>query len=299
MYAVFLSVTFNCDEEQKIGKSDTLNILTTTTISADVVENVCGDHAEVQSLLPQGASPHGFEPAPRDVAKIERADILFISGGGLEQFLDNLINTPDINNKTISLSKNVKFLHSNEPEHTEEHNYKQIDPHVWMNPLNTIIWVNTIEEYLCETDSNNCEFYKKNAEAYRTKLIELDVWIADQFKSIDENNRKIVTDHRMLEYFTHRYGLEQVGTIIPGFSALAEPSAREIAQLQDAIKAQNIRAVLIGFSINPTLAERITNDTGTNLIRFYGGSLSEKGGPADTYLKYMHFNTQAILQALN
>ena len=103
----------------------------------------------------------------------------------------------------------------------------------------------------------------------------------------------------MLGYFTNRYTLQQVGTILPGFSSLAEPSAREIARLIDEIRKSKVKAILIGVNVNPTLAERITQDTGTKLFRFYAGSLSEKGGPADTYIKYMRYNTRAIVNALN
>ncbi|MBN2089153.1 zinc ABC transporter substrate-binding protein [candidate division KSB1 bacterium] len=298
LIAVF-SLCINCTDNKPDLKNNKLTILATTTIVADVIQNICADAAYVESLLPPGASPHSFNAIPRDIAKIDQADLFFIHGGGLEQSLEKLINQPDIKNKTISLSEHIDFLHAENSEHPDEHDHGSIDPHVWMDPHNVIIWVNTIKSALCEKDSVNCDQYKKNADIYRMKLIELDAWIANQFQAIDENNRKIVTDHRMLGYFGHRYGLQQVGTILPGFSSLAEPSAREIARLEDQIKQLKLTAVLIGINMNPALAERITQDTGTKLIRFYTGSLSEKGGAADTYIKYMQFNTQAILKALN
>jgi ABC-type Zn uptake system ZnuABC Zn-binding protein ZnuA len=294
-----LSIILYCDQKQNPQKNDKLKILATTTIIADVVKNICGDRAIIESLLPLGASPHSFEAVPRDLAKIDRADILFINGGGLERFLEKLVNHSKIKGKTISLSENIEFLYSEDSGHEKEHEHGHVDPHVWMDPQNVLIWANTIEKVLCEKDSGNCEFYKKNADVYRLQLNELNIWIANQFKYIDENKRKIITDHRMLGYYAERYGLEHVGTIIQGFSALAEPSAREIAQLEDEIRKLKVKAILIGINVNPALAERITQDTGTNLIRFYSGSLSERGGPADTYLKYMRFNTQAIVSSLN
>ncbi|MEJ2545959.1 MAG: metal ABC transporter substrate-binding protein [Calditrichaceae bacterium] len=275
-----------------------MSILATTTIIADVVNTICGDIADVESLLPPGASPHSFEAIPNDVIKIAQADIIFINGGGLERSLDKLINKPDVKFKTISLSEKIDFLHTTNSEHSDAHDDDLIDPHVWMDPNNVIIWVNTIERILCAKDSAHCDHYKENADIYRGKLKELDIWITEQLKSINESNRKIVTDHRMLGYFGSHYGLEQAGTIVPGFSSLAEPSAREIAQLEDEIKKLNIKAILVGINMNQALAERIAQDRSIKLIRFYTGSLSEKGGPADTYLKYMQFNTLAIVEAL-
>ncbi len=290
---------FNCENKQFEQTNNNIKILATTTIIADVVENICGVKADVTSLLPLGASPHNFEPIPRDITKIDQCDILFVNGGGLEKYLEKFINQPDVKKKTVSLSENIKFLYSEESEHSKKLYIKKTDPHVWMDPQNVIIWVNTIERVLCERDSVNCSIYKKNSEDYRLKLNELDIWIANQLKFIDENNRKIVSDHRMLGYYGNRYGLQQVGTILPGFSSLAEPSAREMARLEDEIRKLNVKALLIGISMNPALAERITQDTGTKLVRFYAGSLSEKSGPADTYLKYMRYNTRAIVKALN
>jgi manganese/iron transport system substrate-binding protein len=275
-----------------------MKILASTTIVADVVKNVCGDLAQVKSLLPPDASPHSYEPVPRDLAEIDQADILFINGGGLETFIDKMIQNPEIKQKIVSVSENVKFLHSTADFKEDLHEHKSVDPHVWMDPNNVIIWVNNITKTLCEKDTGNCTVYKQNGQAYKKKLAELDAWIAEQFKSISKEDRIIVTDHRMLGYFTKRYGLEQAGTIIPGFSALAEPSARDIVKLENMINNRKIKAILVSANANPDLAERIAEDTGTRLIRFYGGALSKKGGKADTYLKYMRYNVNAIIKAL-
>ena len=287
-----------CNDKSKIRDSGKIQILTTTTIIADVVVNVCENKANVECILPPGASPHGFEMVPRDMLKIDKANILFINGGGLEKFLEKVINRQDVKNKTISLSDHVKFLHKTDLNHENDH-HELSDPHVWLDPNNVILWVNEIESALCKKDSVNSTHYKKNAQAYRLELQQLDKWITNQFDTIYADQRKIVTDHRMLGYYANRYGLEQIGTILPGFSSLAEPSAREIARLQEEIRKLNVKAIMVGMNMNPALAVRITKDTGTKLVRFYGGSLSEKGGPADTYLKYMRFNTRAIVEALN
>jgi ABC-type Zn uptake system ZnuABC Zn-binding protein ZnuA len=53
---------------------------------------------------------------------------------------------------------------------------------------------------------------------------------------IPVENRKLVTDHLLLGYFAERYGFEQVGAVFPGYSTMSEPSAREMAALEDAIR---------------------------------------------------------------
>ena len=94
------------------------------------------------------------------------------------------------------------------------------------------------------------------------------------------SNRKLVTDHALFGYFATEYGLEQVGALIPGYSTMAEPTAKELAGIEDTIRDLEVKAVFVGNTVNPILAERITQDTGTALVFVYTGSLSESGGEA-------------------
>ena len=70
-----------------------LTVMATTTIVADVVASVAGEMAEVASLLPIGADPHAFTPAPRDMAMLRDADIIMANGAGLEEFLEAYISS--------------------------------------------------------------------------------------------------------------------------------------------------------------------------------------------------------------
>ncbi len=89
-----------------------------------------------------------------------------------------------------------------------------------------------------------------------------------------------------------------VGTINPGYSTLAEPSAQDIAALEDEILALYVPVVFVGVSVNPNLAERIAEDTDTQLVFLYTGSLSRKYGPASTYLEMMRYNVRVMVGAL-
>ena len=172
------------------------------------------------------------------------------------------------------------------------------DPHTWIDPNNVIIWVENISKALSESDPENAAVYKSNAQKYTIKLEELDTWIQNQVSEIPEGDRKLVTDHAMFGYFAARYGFEQIGAVFPGFSTMAEPAAQEIAALEDAIKAYGVRAIFVGNTINPSLANQIAKDTGIKVVTIYTGSLSESGGEAGTYLDYMRYNVSAIANAL-
>jgi manganese/iron transport system substrate-binding protein len=161
-----------------------------------------------------------------------------------------------------------------------------------------MVWTHNIEYALSTLDPDNAEAYEANAKAYQAKLEELDGWIHEQVAQVSETDRKLVTDHTSFSYFAHRYGFEQIGAVFPGYSTLAEPSAQDIAVLEDAIGEFDVAAVFVGITVNPDLAERVAEDTGTLLVFLYTGSLSEPGGPADDYISLMRYNVSAIVEAL-
>jgi ABC-type Zn uptake system ZnuABC Zn-binding protein ZnuA len=78
----------------------------------------------------------------------------------------------------------------------------------------------------------------------------------------------------------------------------AEPSAEELAALEDAIQELGVPAIFIGTTVSPDLAQRIAADTGARLIPLYTGTLTGPDGPAASYLDLMRFDVQAIVEAL-
>ena len=149
-----------------------------------------------------------------------------------------------------------------------------------------------------EIDPDNSQAYTANEESYKEELAELDGWIREQVALIPEADRNLVTDHAVFAYFSEEYGFTQVGPLIPSYSTLGEPTAQELAQVQDAIQLLNVKAVFVGTTFNPGLGEQVADDTGTELVFVYTGSLSESDGDAGPYLDYMRYNTTAIVNAL-
>ena len=293
------------------ASSKGLRVLATTTLVGDVVKNIAGDAINLTVLLPVGADPHSFQPTPQDVARVSDADLIFANGAGLEEFLTPLLESAGATSKVVSVSDGIELLQSAEalaeqPTQTTatvgdgqaDHQPSIGDPHVWFDPNNVMVWTQNIIRVLSEKDPAHADLYKQNGEKYINQLKDLDGWIRQQVSLISETNRKLVTDHLVFTYFAQRYGFIQEGAVIPGYSSMAEPSAQEIAALEDTIKNYQIKAIFVAKTVNPSLAERVAEDTGIKLVRFYAGSLSEPGSEADTYLKYMHYNVSAIVQAL-
>lgn len=305
--------------DRKVTVQETaLKAVATTTLVGDVVKQVAGDSVELTILLPVGADPHGFDPSPADVAAVTDADVVFVNGLGLESFVEPMLVNAGGNARVVTVSDGIQTLaaphgHGDEEEHSHDddinaehedatqadtHDHEDADPHVWSDPINVTIWAQNIARSLSDLDPAGADTYRVNALSYQQALAELDTWITEQVARIPKQRRKLVTDHAVWGYFAQRYGFDQVGTIIPGYSTLSEPSAEELARLEDAVGELDVPAIFVGKTINPSLAERVAQDTGTRLFFVYTGSLSDPNGDAATYLDYMRANVNAIVEGL-
>lgn len=287
-----------------LAEDEKLRVVATTSLVADVVKQVGGERLELYTLVPLGADPHAFVPAPQDAAAVANAQVIFINGAGLETFMEPLLESAGTEVPVVSVSYGIPLLEG--PAHDEDvaeeaedaHHHEEGDPHMWFSPRNVKVWVQNIERALSALDPASADFYAANAAAYTRELEALDLWIQEQVAQIPPANRKLVTDHTVFTYFAAAYGFEQVGAIFPGYSTVAAPSAQELAQLEDAIRQFAVPAIFVGLTVNPAVAEQVAQDTGVRVVMIYHGSLSEAGGPADSYLKFMRYNVNAIVEAL-
>jgi len=288
-----------CTSSSPPQNSAKLQIVATTSIVADVVSIIGGEAIELTVLLPANGDPHTFEPRPADIAKVNAADTVFISGAGLEVFLDTLLENAG-QAAIVSVSAGLPLLaagdeHGEDPDHAGQ---EVNDPHVWFDPTNVMVWASNIAAALSELDPPNASLFAANAAAYQSQLAELDAWIFEQVQQIPAGQRVLVSDHAVFGYFGQRYGFELAGAVVPGFSTLAEPAAQEFARLQDTLRELKVSAIFVGIAANPTLAERLAEDSGIALVFVYTGGLSAPDGPAASYLDMMRFNTAAIVAAL-
>jgi ABC-type Zn uptake system ZnuABC Zn-binding protein ZnuA len=286
-----------------LGAGEKLKAVATTSIVGDVVKNVGGEHVALTVLMPVGADPHTFEPTPQDIAAVSDAHVLFANGAGLEAFLEPMLESAGAGEKTVQVSHGIELLAfggqtAGGNEHEDEHDHGGADPHTWTAPTNVIVWVRNIQRVLGELDPDNASAYAANAAAYEDQLTSLDAWVHEQVARIPPEKRYIVTDHQLFAYFAHAYGITQIGAVVPAYSTVAEPSARELADLEDTIRELEVKAIFVGSTVNPDLAQRVAEDTGTRLVSLYTGSLTAPGGDADNYLDYIRYNVNAIVNAL-
>ena len=320
-----------------------LKVVASFTILEDVVKNVAGDAADVDTLIPPDADPHEYTPTPSDLAKISDADVIFVNGALLEQGLLKTIestaklvvpvsecveilpfgNAPqpaatpavadDVNNRRCA--ENVGELDAlgvvqpSYPVNPLGQLYEincvaggagdgNCDPHVWFNPYNIELWTLTIRDTLSQLDPANADTYKANAAAYLTQLQTLQHDLNVDLANLPDEKRVLVTDHDALGYFAATFGFKIVGMVVPSVSTDAEPSAQQIAQLIDTIKAQHVPAIYAGVSVNPALSQQVADEAGAHFYTLYTESLTDSSGKAPTYIDLMNTDMQTIVESL-
>jgi ABC-type Zn uptake system ZnuABC Zn-binding protein ZnuA len=286
----------SCQNNSTNTPDHRVKVIATTSMVGDIVSALGGDFVSVDVLLPLGTDPHSFSPSPRDASKIDHADIVFANGAGLEEFLKPLMNNLGDPAKVVEVSEGIATRSMVDEDSNS--NEQGIDPHTWMDPNNVMTWVDHIVQALSAQDPGHAAYYYENGLAYQAKLRDLDAWIRSQVSTVLQKDRKLVTDHLVLGYFSDEYGFSQAGTIVPGFSSLAEPSAQDIATIEDEIKSTGVHAIFVNVGANANLAQRIAEDTGIQLIPLYMHSLSDLGGDASNYLDFMRHNVTSIVDAL-
>jgi manganese/iron transport system substrate-binding protein len=269
-----------------------VNVLATTTFLADITRNIAGDRAQVESILPPGTDPHGYQLTPTDVAKVTDSSVLIQNGLEYERFLGTALENAGGEHLVITATNGLT------PRAATDAGHAGGDPHMWLDPNLVITYVENIRDGLIQADPEGAATYTARAAAYIIQLQELDAWIAEQVASIPSERRLLVTNHESLGYFADRYGFTMVGAVIPSLSTGASTSAQELAAVIDQIKFTGAPAIFLGEVENPNLAHQIAAETGITVVDdLHLESLTE-GAPAATYIEMMHYNVTRIVEAL-
>ncbi len=278
--------------EMPVGKL--LDVVATTTIAGDILAQVGGDAINLNVLLKPGGDPHSFQARPSDLRSVSEADVIFVSGFSLEGTMLESLRSAAPGVPMVDLSEGIDPLRV---QPGDEHGGAG-NPHVWLDPANVMRWAENAALALGRMDPEHQELFDRNARGYELVLASLQDWIEAQIAFLAPERRRLVTDHRELDYFAQRYGFEITGTLVASFSSDAEPSARELADLETQLHGLDASAIFVSSTVNPKLAERVAADMGFKVVQLYIGSLSDPAGPAPDYIALMKYNVRAIVVAL-
>lgn len=278
-------------------------VVATTTIVGELVARVAGDGADVEVLLPRGADPHGFQPAPADAALLRRADLVVANGLGLEEALADTLRAARRDGATVlEVAPRLDPLPLEEPGGGEGDAHGEhgdgLDPHVWQDPLRMADAADVVAGALDAMQPS--PGWAERAAAFREDVEAAHREIEGIVAEIPPERRVLVTNHDTLGYFAARYGFEVVGVIVPGGSSLAEPSAADLARLVATIRQQGTPAIF-AETIQPNrLAQALRRELGgdVRVVTLFTDSLGDEGTAAGSYPGMVVENARRIRDAL-
>ena len=282
-------------------------VVATTNVLGDIVSHLVGDAGVVRVLMPAGTDPHAFTPSAQQAELLRHADLIVANGLNLEESLRAPLASAEQDGvPVLRVGEHldpVRF--ADEPGH-EGHagaDPTAPDPHVWMDPVRMADGVRLIADRLANVDRAGVRTrgaWEAAGAAYADQVLATHRRVQDLLGRIPPARRVLVTNHDSLGYFAARYDLRVVGTVVPGTSTQAAPSARAFARLATLIRQTGTPAIFVDSTASTRLATALAEEVGRDirLVVLYSGSLGPPGSGADTYLGMMTTDARRIADAL-
>ena len=252
-----------------------LNVVTTTTMITDLVQDVGGDKIEVTGLMGPGVDPHLYKATAGDVRSLQKCELVFYNGLYLEGRIgDVLVKLARRGKKVYAVTEGIDEPQLLEPPEFAGH----YDPHIWFDPTLWIQAVAVVVEGLSVSDPANTNYYKEQGARVEAEYRALHAWAKSAIDQIDPSRRILITSHDAFNYFGNAYGFKVVG--VQGISTVTEAGLADIAKMVDFIKDNGVPAIFVESSVSPAAIERISKDAGVGI----GGELysDAMGVPGET-----------------
>ncbi len=230
-FGMMVSLVLACSSQAALAKN--LNVVASFTVLADMAKQVGGEHVTVKSLVGPDGDPHSFEPSPQDSVALSKADVVIVSGLGLEGWMDRLVSASGYKGKVIVASEGISTRKMIDDG-------KQItDPHAWNSAENGAIYAQNITKALVAADPEDAAAINDSGSEYVTRLKLLDSWAKTRFEAIPKSKRKVLTSHDAFGYFGQEYGVTFLAPV--GFSTEAEANASDVAGLSNNSKISRLK----------------------------------------------------------
>ncbi|MEI6897802.1 MAG: metal ABC transporter substrate-binding protein [Psychromonas sp.] len=274
------------------ASQDKFKVITTFTIIADMVKNVAGDVAIVESITKANAEIHNYQATPGDLRRAQGAHLIIYNGLNLERWFDKFFNNLSDIPKVI-ITKNIKPMGIKQGPYNGKPN-----PHAWMSAPNALIYVENIRAALAQYDPQNSAIYDHNAKQYSQKILEAVAPFKALIDSVPENKRWLVTSEGAFSYLARDYHLKEL--FLWPINADAQGTPQQVRHVIDSVRLHNINAIFSESTVSEKPALQVARETGAH----YGGvlyvdSLSQEDGPVPTYIDLLTTTLSRIANGIN
>lgn len=275
---------------------ESATVIATTSIWADVVENVaCNGIADVETLVPAGGDPHGFEPSLADRAALENAQLVVRNGLGLEEGLDDTLEAVAGGGTPVfAIAEEIDTIGYSG---TADQDESGEDPHVWFDPSRVAAALPALATRLVDDVGLDAAEVDRCLTSYVADLDAVDEQIQTLVAAVAPSDRRLVTNHDSLGYFADRYGFEIEGTVIPAASGLAETNPARLDALAEVIATTGVAAIFAESQHSIDDAAALAREVDAEVITLDTGTLDPDAN-ATGYTDFLLTNASRIADAL-
>ena len=275
-----------------------LNVVVTTTILTDLVQNIGGDLINLQGLMGAGVDPHLYKASEGDVSKLFNADVIFYNGLHLEGKLVAIFEKMEAEKTTVALGDYLP----KEGLISSDYFASNYDPHVWFNIQYFKEFSDQVTTVLSTKDPKNKERYQANNIAFQQELDLLQTTVENKIASLAPQKRILITAHDAFNYFGKNYGFKVVG--LQGLSTATEAGVQDVQQLSEYIIEHKVKAIFVESSVPRRTIEALEAavlskghqvSIGGSL---YSDALGDVGSVEGTYIGMFLYNVKTIVNAL-
>jgi zinc transport system substrate-binding protein len=236
---------------------------------AYAAEKIGGPTFDVANLTPPGAEPHDLELTPREVARIEKADIVLYLSHGFQPAVS----------KAVEQTRGTRLdVLAGLPLHDS-------DPHVWLDPV-----------LFARIGGRIGTALNRPPEKFVADLQQLDHDYRAGLR--DCKRHEIVTSHAAFGYLAARYGLKQVA--ITGVTPETEPTPQQLAHVIQVVRRTQATTVFFETLVSPRLAETVAREVGarTAVLDPIEGLTPDEQRRGENYVTLMRRNLASLRRAL-
>lgn len=292
-------------------------MVTTIFPLADWTRQVGGDRVKVTNLLPTGASPHTFEPTPREMRQVADSKVFFTAGLRMDDWGAKLGRAskgtktvkvgdvlaadkalPDVDHvlsgtEELGSDEAHEALQDGHDHHHHHHDDAGANPHFWLDPQVAKHAVDKIAQELAAIDPQSADYYTSNALAYKQQLDALDAESSNALAGCA--GKGFVSFHNAYPYLANRYGLT-IAAVIEEYPGKT-PSDKYVKNVADRLRELQVNTVFSEPQLNPRVAEVLAAEVGAkvDVLDPYG---SEGVSERDSYLNLVRYNVGKLKQAL-
>ncbi len=237
-------------------------------LTINIAEGV--DNVEVVNLTSyESGCLHDYQLTTSDMKRLENADVFIMNGGGMEGFLDDVLEAyPNID--IVDSSRGIKLLeaakdnhgHEDHEDHEDnEHSHHEYNAHIWMSMDNYIRQIENVKEDLSQLDPDNKTIYANNSNQYINEIKELQMEYEKRLSKY--RDIPVIIFHDAFTYLAHEQELNVVYTVDMDENTYF--SAGEISEIIDIINKYQVNILLTEAQYSESIAETIANESSSQV----------------------------------